>query len=52
MLYDLVLERWGSYVSVFDAVPVFTMDGTWVGEAASPDAIGDLIEAHENGGMR
>ncbi|MGW3886114.1 hypothetical protein ACWEC4_39975 [Streptomyces sp. NPDC005055] len=35
-----------------DAVPVITMDGTWVGEAASPDAIGDLIEAHENGGTR
>jgi hypothetical protein len=56
VLFDLVLERWGSYVSVFDAdrdaVPVFTMDGTWVGEAASPDAIGDLIEAHENGGTR
>ncbi|WP_326794003.1 hypothetical protein OHA79_52245 (plasmid) [Streptomyces sp. NBC_00841] len=56
VLYDLVLECWGGYVSVLDAdrdaVPVFTVDGTWVGEAASPDAIGDLIEAHENGGTR
>ncbi|MFD4977515.1 hypothetical protein [Streptomyces sp. NPDC058424] len=56
VLYDLVLERWGSYVSVFDAdrdaVPVFTASGRWVGEAASPDAISDLIEAFENGGTR
>ncbi|MCZ4101005.1 hypothetical protein [Streptomyces sp. H39-C1] len=54
VLYDLVLERWGNYVAVFDAdrdtVPVFTVDGTWVGEAASPDAIGDLIDASEKGG--
>ncbi|MFI6967239.1 hypothetical protein [Streptomyces sp. NPDC050255] len=38
--FDLVLERWGSYVAVFDAdrdaVPVFTVDGTWVGEAPAP----------------
>lgn len=44
----------GVYVVVFDAdrdqVPVFTLPGTWVGEAASPDAIGDLIDAFENGG--
>lgn len=56
VLYDLVLERFGIYVAVFDAdrdaVPVFTASGRWVGEAASPDAIGDLIEAHENGGTR
>ncbi|TXJ83342.1 hypothetical protein E2C11_07695 [Streptomyces lavendulae] len=53
VLYDLVLERWGGYAAVFDAyrdtVPVFTVDGTWVGEAASPDAILDLIGAYENG---
>ncbi|MCZ4125758.1 hypothetical protein [Streptomyces sp. H39-S7] len=56
MLYGLVLECWGDYVSVFDAdrdaVPVFTVSGTWVGEAASPDAIGDLIDAWENGSPR
>ncbi|MER5853003.1 hypothetical protein ABT126_40150 [Streptomyces sp. NPDC002012] len=38
---------------VFDAdrdhVPVFTASGTWVGEAAGPDAIGGLIDACENG---
>ncbi|MFJ1701673.1 hypothetical protein ACIOHC_43070 [Streptomyces sp. NPDC088252] len=49
VLFDLVLERWGNYVSVFDAdrdaVPVFTVSGAWVGESASPDAIGDLIDA-------
>ncbi|MER7975349.1 hypothetical protein ABTX35_41180 [Streptomyces sp. NPDC096080] len=32
-----------------DAVPAFTVDGKWVGEAASPDAILDLINAFENG---
>ncbi|MFI9311556.1 hypothetical protein [Streptomyces triculaminicus] len=56
VLYDLVLERYGIYVVVFDAdrdqVPVFTASGTWVGEAASPDAIGDLIDTFENGGPR
>lgn len=54
--FDLVLERWGNYVAVFDAdrdqVPVFTASGTWVGEAASPDVISDLIHAHEGGGSR
>ncbi|WP_331725499.1 hypothetical protein OG596_38175 (plasmid) [Streptomyces sp. NBC_01102] len=54
VLYDLVLERWGGYAAVFDAnldaVPVFTVAGKWVGEAASPDAISDLIDAFENGG--
>ncbi|MEU8509257.1 hypothetical protein AB0C40_32085 [Streptomyces brevispora] len=53
VLYDLVLERWGGYAAVFDAdrdaVPVFTVDGKWVGEAASPDVILDLIDAFENG---
>ncbi len=56
VLYDLVLERYGIYVVVFDAdrdaVPVFTVSGRWVGEAASPDAIGALIDSFENGGMR
>ncbi|MCX4919917.1 hypothetical protein [Streptomyces sp. NBC_00687] len=54
--YELVLERWGHYVSVFDAdcdeVAVFTVDGTWVGEAANPDTIQDLIDAHEDGDSR
>ncbi|MFB6999325.1 hypothetical protein ACFCXF_14770 [Streptomyces virginiae] len=53
MLHDLVLERWGNYATVFDAdrdtVPVFTVDGKWIGEAASPDAISDLIDSFENG---
>ncbi|MGR4884037.1 hypothetical protein ACIPUC_32110 [Streptomyces sp. LARHCF249] len=53
VLYDLVIERWGNYATVFnadrDTVPVFTVDGKWVGEAASPDAISDLIDAYENG---
>lgn len=54
VLYDLVLERWGGYAAVFDAdrdtVPVFTAAGAWVGEAANPDAILDLIHTYENGG--
>lgn len=54
--YDLVLERFGGYVAVFDAdrdtVPVFTVSGRWVGEAASPDAISDLIDAYEEGDLR
>ncbi|MGA4867274.1 hypothetical protein ACPB9J_32065 [Streptomyces lavendulocolor] len=56
VLYDLVLDRWGDYVAVFnadsDTVPVFTASGRWVGEAGSPDAIGDLIDSWENGGTR
>ncbi|MFJ1789586.1 hypothetical protein ACIOML_35415 [Streptomyces anulatus] len=47
-----VLERYGTYVLVFDAerdeVPVFTTTGRWVGEAATPDTIGHLIHAFEN----
>ncbi|MFB7918073.1 hypothetical protein [Streptomyces sp. NPDC056061] len=35
-----------------DQVPVFTASGRWVGEAASPDAIGALIDDFENGGPR
>ncbi|MFD8789742.1 hypothetical protein [Streptomyces vinaceus] len=56
VLHGLVLERWGNYATVFDAdrdaVPVFTVDGTWIGEAASPDAISDLIDSFENGPAR
>ncbi|GAA2619932.1 hypothetical protein GCM10010425_12670 [Streptomyces spororaveus] len=52
--YDLMIERWGNYATVFDAdrdtVPVFTVDGKWVGEAANHDSISDLIDAFENGG--
>ncbi|MFF5475425.1 hypothetical protein [Streptomyces achromogenes] len=55
-LYELLLERFGNYVVVFDAdrdqVPVFTASGHWVGEAASPDAISDLIDAYEEGDTR
>ncbi|MEU4181486.1 hypothetical protein [Streptomyces sp. NPDC026589] len=47
-----VMERYGTYVLVFDAdrdeVPVFTTTGRWVGEAATPDTIGQLIRAFEN----
>lgn len=55
-LKEMVLDRYGDYVVVFDAdtdaVPVFTALGQWVGRAESPDAIGTLIEIHErvNGG--
>ncbi|WP_328786082.1 hypothetical protein OHT68_48985 (plasmid) [Streptomyces canus] len=55
-LQEMVLDRYGDYVVVFDAdtgtVPVFTALGQWVGMAESPDAIGTLIEIHErvNGG--
>lgn len=55
-LQEMVLDRYGDYVVVFDAdtdtVPVFTALGQWVGMAETPDAIGTLIEIHErvNGG--
>jgi hypothetical protein len=55
-LQEMVLDRYGDYVVVFDAdtdaVPVFTAFGQWVGIAESPDTIGTLIEIHErvNGG--
>ncbi|MFK0223247.1 hypothetical protein ACIQWN_34310 [Streptomyces vinaceus] len=56
VLYDLVLERWGNYATIFnadrDSVPVFTVDGKWIGEAPTPDAILDLIDAFENGTAR
>ncbi|MGW1412536.1 hypothetical protein [Streptomyces sp. NPDC002403] len=56
VLYDLVMERFGMYVVVFDVdrnqVPVFTASGRWAGEAATPDAIGDLINAYEEGGSQ
>ncbi|MDX3698118.1 hypothetical protein PV726_49960 [Streptomyces europaeiscabiei] len=55
-LKEMVLDRYGNYVVVFDAdtdaVPVFTALGQWVGMVDSPDTIGTLIEIHErvNGG--
>ncbi|MFF4787828.1 hypothetical protein ACFY3E_41750 [Streptomyces griseorubiginosus] len=55
-LQEMVLDRYGDYIVVFDAdteaVPVFTASGQWVGTAENPDAIGTLIEIHErvNGG--
>lgn len=55
-LQEMVLDRYGDYIVVFDAdtetVPVFTASGQWVGEAENPDAISTLIEIHErvNGG--
>ncbi|MEV6409779.1 MULTISPECIES: hypothetical protein [Streptomyces] len=55
-LQEMVLDRYGDYVVVFDtdsdAVPVFTARGQWVGMAENPDAVGMLIEIHErvNGG--
>ncbi|MEU5632116.1 hypothetical protein ACH47C_23395 [Streptomyces rishiriensis] len=55
-LQEMVLDRYGDYVVVFDAdtdaVPVFTALGQWVGLADNPDAIATLIDIHErvNGG--
>ncbi|MGW7649553.1 hypothetical protein [Streptomyces bobili] len=55
-LQEMVLDRYGDYVVVFDAdtdtVPVFTALGQWVGLADNPDAITTLIDIHErvNGG--
>ncbi|MER8233151.1 hypothetical protein [Streptomyces sp. NPDC094049] len=52
-LADMVLDRYGPYVVVFDpetdAVPVFTETGLWVGTAEHPDAITRLIHTHETG---
>ncbi|MFJ3311136.1 hypothetical protein ACIPSA_51145 [Streptomyces sp. NPDC086549] len=56
VLRDMVMDRYGDYVGVFDAdrdqVPVFTVLGQWVGLAENPDAIATLIDIHErvNGG--
>nr|WSW64501.1 hypothetical protein OG513_38825 [Streptomyces sp. NBC_00998] len=56
VLRDMVLDRYGDYVVIFDTdrdqVPVFTAHGTWVGLADNPDAITTLIDIHErvNGG--
>ncbi|MDX2915990.1 hypothetical protein [Streptomyces griseiscabiei] len=56
VLREMVLDRYGDYVVVFDAdtdtVPVFTAHGVWVGLADNPDAIATLIDIHErvNGG--
>ncbi|MFF8960783.1 hypothetical protein [Streptomyces sp. NPDC014894] len=52
LLGSTVLDRYGPYLVVFDAdtdsVPVFTETGAWVGEAADPDAISDVIDAFEH----
>jgi hypothetical protein len=56
ILRDMVLDRYGDYVVIFDTdrdqVPVFTALGQWVGTAENPDAIATLIDIHErvNGG--
>jgi hypothetical protein len=56
VLNDMVLDRYGDYVVIFDAdhnqVPVFTALGQWVGTAENPDTIATLIDIHErvNGG--
>ncbi|WP_327259858.1 hypothetical protein [Streptomyces sp. NBC_01240] len=56
VLRDMVMDRYGDYVVIFDAdtdaVPVFTALGQWVGMADNPDAITTLIDIHErvNGG--
>ncbi|MER6316605.1 hypothetical protein ABT237_22985 [Streptomyces sp. NPDC001581] len=51
VLRDMVLDRYGDYVVIFDAdrdqVPVFTAPGAWVGLADNPDAITTLIDIHE-----
>lgn len=55
-LLEMVLDRYGDYVVVFDTdtdtVPVFTAQGQWVGLADNPDTIATLIDLHErvNGG--
>ncbi|MYV43009.1 hypothetical protein GT030_30130 [Streptomyces sp. SID1328] len=50
VLREMVLDRYGDYCVVFDAdrdqVPVFTVDGAWVGLADNPDAIATLIDIH------
>ena len=56
VLCEMVMDRYGDYVVIFDAdrdhVPVFTALGQWVGLADNPDAITTLIDIHErvNGG--
>lgn len=56
VLHDMVLDRWSIYAAVFDAdrdtVAVFTTSGKWIGEAANPDVISDLIVAYEDGDPR
>lgn len=51
VLGEMVLDRYGDYVVIFDAdtdkVPVFTAGGQWVGLADNPDAITRLIGIHE-----
>ncbi|MER6350107.1 hypothetical protein ACWC10_36830 [Streptomyces sp. NPDC001595] len=56
VLPDMVMDRYGDYVVIFDtdtdAVPVFTAHGQWADLADNPDAIATLIDIHErvNGG--
>ncbi|MFF9607629.1 hypothetical protein ACF1GY_36110 [Streptomyces sp. NPDC014684] len=56
VLREMVLDRYGDYVVIFDAdtdtVPVFTAHGQWVGLADNPDVIATLIDIHQrvNGG--
>ncbi|MFC8294350.1 hypothetical protein [Streptomyces sp. NPDC057250] len=50
---ETALDRYGPYLCVFDpdtdVVPVFATAGAWVGRGEHPDAITDLIHAHETG---
>ncbi|MEV6806536.1 hypothetical protein [Streptomyces sp. NPDC051132] len=56
VLREMMLDRYGDYVVIFDAgtdpLPVFTAHGTWVGLADYPAAIATLIDIHKrvNGG--
>jgi len=49
--FTAMLERYGPYVCYIDAdtdqVPVWTEDGAWVGVAATPADLGQLLEAFE-----
>ncbi|MFH8581747.1 hypothetical protein [Streptomyces zaomyceticus] len=51
VLRDMVLDRYGDYVVIFDAdrdqVPVFTPYGVWVGLADTRETIATLIDIHE-----
>ncbi|MFJ5548614.1 hypothetical protein [Streptomyces sp. NPDC093225] len=51
VLQDMVIDRYGDYVVIFNAdrdqVPVFSTLGQWVGLADNPDAITTLIDIHE-----
>lgn len=47
VLRDMVMDRYGDYVVIFDQVPAFTASGQWVGLADNLDAIATLIDIHE-----